>query len=368
MTASPGLTDKSPGEMVQFMDLTEKLVRIRRLDELADQVLPGIARLLGADGVFLYVGGANLREARFMQQGFNPETGCAIKKICAERFASGGAQSQPLPVTLDAPSGEAPSWCAVLYPLNSEQSSRGFLGMGYRQNTAVPCSEFQDRVPRLLAAATGRLVEQERCERQLSHLNMYWTVSSMLAQPIGLHEMLETALYCCLEVVSGSEASVLLLDDEKQNFSFYQIEGPAKPILTGATFPADKGIAASVLKMGRSEVINDVQNDPRFYGRIDADSGFQTRNMIAIPLIAGEEPVGVMEVLNKTDGSPFSEEEHRHLLSIADEVAFAVRNAKVFEYVVNSYCLQRQGQNSCKGCKRPLGSWTPCVKYREASL
>ena len=90
--------------------------------------------------------------------------------------------------------------------------------------------------------------------------------------------------------------------------------------------------------------------------------------MIVIPLVAGKERVGVLEVLNKTDGGNFTEEERLLLLSFSEEIAFAIRNAKMFEYVVNSYCKQRQGQLSCKGCKRPLGSWTPCVKYREASL
>jgi sigma-B regulation protein RsbU (phosphoserine phosphatase) len=115
-------------------------------------------------------------------------------------------------------------------------------------------------------------------------------------------------------------------------------------------------------------VINDVCNDLRFYEKIDLESGFQTRNMIAIPLIAGKENVGVLEVLNKTNEESFTEEERLLLLSFSEEIAFAIRNAKVFDYVANSYCKQRQGQLSCKGCKRPLGSWTPCVKYREASI
>ena len=52
----------------------------------------------------------------------------------------------------------------------------------------------------------------------------------------------------------------------------------------------------------------------------------------------------------------------------AEEIAFAIRNAKIFEYVVQSYCKQKQGQLSCRGCERPLGSWTPCVKYREKDI
>jgi hypothetical protein len=84
--------------------------------------------------------------------------------------------------------------------------------------------------------------------------------------------------------------------------------------------------------------------------------------------VAGEEQIGVLEILNKAEGGPFPQEEHLLLVSIAEEIAFAIRNAKLFEYVVNTYCKQRQGQMSCKGCERPLGSWTPCVKSRAATV
>ena len=190
----------------------------------------------------------------------------------------------------------------------------------------------------------------------------------MLAQTMGLREIMETALYCCMEVVSAETATVLLLDDDRENFIFYQVEGPTKPVLKPASFPVDQGIAGSILQSGMSEVINDVANDPRFYKKIDEKSGYQTRNMIVLPLAAGEEQVGILEVLNKNDGKDFTEEEHLALMMIAEEISFAVRNAKIFEYVVDSYCKQRQGLNSCAGCERPLGSWTPCIKYREELL
>jgi sigma-B regulation protein RsbU (phosphoserine phosphatase) len=180
--------------------------------------------------------------------------------------------------------------------------------------------------------------------------------------------MLEACLFCCTDGVSAEAASVLLVDDTGKEFHFYQVEGEAKELLMAATFPVDKGLAGHVLKSLESEVINDVQNDPRFYNQVDKDSGFKTRNMIAIPLVAGEEKIGVLEVLNKIGNGDFTEEERLVLLSIAEEIAFAIRNAKIFEYVVQSYCKQKQGQLSCRGCERPLGSWTPCVKYREKDI
>jgi GAF domain-containing protein len=205
-------------------------------------------------------------------------------------------------------------------------------------------------------------------ERQLAHLNVYLTVSSLLTQSLGLRDLLETILYYSMEAVSAEAASVLLLDDDKKNFQFYQSEGPAKPILMKSSFPADKGMAGWVLHQQQSEVVNEVSSDPRFYREIDSKSGFITRNMIVIPLTAGEEKIGVLEVINKTNELGFTEEEHHLLSSIADEIAYAIRNAKLFEYLAETYCRQRQGQGSCKGCRRPLGSWTPCVKYRESEI
>jgi GAF domain-containing protein len=205
-------------------------------------------------------------------------------------------------------------------------------------------------------------------EKQLAYLNAYMTVSSAITQPLGLHELLETVLFCSMEAVSAEAASVLLLDDEKKEFKFYQVEGEAKEVLIKSSFPADKGIAGWVLQNQQSQVINDVGSDSRFFSDIDSKSSFKTRNMIALPLTADEEKIGVLEVINKADAPGFTEEEHHLLRSIADEIAFAVRNAKLFEFLADLYCQQRQGKSSCKGCRRPLGSWTPCVKYREVEV
>jgi signal transduction protein with GAF and PtsI domain len=221
------------------------------------------------------------------------------------------------------------------------------------------------RILRLLSHSLANLLGRMAMERQVYYLNTYLNVSSMIAQTLALKDVLEAVVYLSMEAVSAEAASVLLLDHEKKTFRFYAVEGPAKPLLLHATFPADRGLAGAVLTSLESEVVHDVRKDPRFYGDIDATSGFVTRNMVLIPLVAGEEKVGVLEVLNKAEEAGFTEEDRRLLESIAGEIAFAIRDATMFEWVVNSYCRQRQGLNSCSGCKRPLGSWTPCVKYRE---
>jgi hypothetical protein len=347
-----------------LMDLSECALSAKELDGLAEKVMPQVANFSGVEPVFLYLATAQLFTPRFYKKDVPPDDVADLQSACAAQLD----RLTSLPPTATTPRSWKANADFTVYPLRDGYKYVGFLGIALRTDGLPVSSKLWDRFLRVLGSNAHRLAEHRKKERQLAHLNTYLTVSSMLAQSLGLGDMLETALYCCMEVASAETATVLMLDEDKENFLFYHVEGPTKPLLMSASFPADQGIAGAVYQSGISEVINDVPSDPRFYGKVDEDSGYHTRNMIVVPLIAGEEPVGVLEVLNKIDGKDFTEEEHLSLMMIAEEIAFAVRNAKIFEYVVDSYCKQRQGLNTCAGCRRPLGSWTPCVKYREDIL
>ncbi len=349
-------------------ELAEAALAAGGLDELARRALPLVAGTARSSSAFLYVADPRLPGPRFFQHGLPPDAEEEVEALCAERFdrlsSSAGPQPLSLPALARAGGGES----FTLYALRAGDRRVGLTGLAASEGATASSPEVPDGCLRLLAHAVASLVGRAESERQLWHLTTYLTISSMLAKSIDLRELLEIALHCSMEAVSAEAASVLLLDDEKKNFRFYQVAGSAKPALIAATFPADKGVAGAILQTQQSEVVNDVPGDPRFYGEVDSTSGFRTRNMIAVPLTAGEERIGVLEVLNKAEGVPFTRDEELLLVSIAEEIAFAIRNAMVFEYVVNSYCKQRQGQVSCKGCRRPLGSWTPCARYREAGV
>jgi hypothetical protein len=356
----------SASEALHLLDLAEGVFQAHGLSGLAESFLHSLARLILSPAAMLYLEDPHLPPQTFFQMGLPPEAVSTVINRCAAQFHAerSKANLQPLPVPL---SGEALSRLS-LFSLDDAAKAMGLLGLVLPEPEPDAARFLVHKAITLLIHPLRQAIDRLDYEKQISNLNIYMNVSSMIAQALDLRDILEGVLYFCMEALSAEAASVLLLDYEKQNFRFYSAEGPTKPVLLTASFPADQGLAGAVLQSQQSEVINDVQNDPRFYGKFDADSGFQTRNMIVIPLTAGDEKIGVLEVLNKVEGEPFYQEELLMLHSIAEEIAFAIRNAKMFEVVVKSYCKQRQGQNSCKGCKRPLGSWTPCVKYREASI
>lgn len=345
-------------------DMIKAFLETNQLSAWNVHLLPAISLLTQSPGVILFISDPNISDHFFSQHGCSSQSAREIEIRCEQETlqARESGKNPESPLLLEQVNDHA----LTLFTIKNGQEGMAFLGLsGEIDGQSNPTIE---RLLIILGIWIENLAAQHKIDRQLTQLNTYLTVSSMMSQSQGLHESLEIALYCCMEVVQAETASVLLLDDDRQYFRFYHVEGPSKPVLETAIFPADEGLAGAVLKNRQSELVADVQNDPRFYGQIDQESGFQTRNMIVIPLVAGEEPIGVLEVLNKCDGGTFTQEEHLILLSIAEEIAFAIRNARIFEYVASSYCKQRQGLGSCRGCERPLGSWTPCVRYREAEL
>jgi GAF domain-containing protein len=353
----------SADEALNLVELAEKAARARTIPELAAAILQGLASLVTATVAVLFLQENPAEENSFFHLGLAADADSAVKAACAERFHQGQAHSGLQ--TISVPLNPLATARLTLFPLQRQDSTVGLVGLALPEGNIPAAAPLVGRALYLISQSFNNLLDCLEKDKQIANLNAYLNVSSMIAQVLDLRDVLEAVLYFSMEAMSAEAASVLLLDYGKENLRFYSVEGPAKPVLLTATFPADQGLAGCVLQSQQSEVINDVQNDPRFYGKIDKDSGFQTRNMIVIPLTAGEEKIGVLEVLNKVRGEPFTEEERLLLQSIAEEIAFAIRNSKLFEVVVKSYCKQRQGLNTCKGCKRPLGSWTPCVKYRE---
>ena len=261
---------------------------------------------------------------------------------------------------------DSPETMGIVIPLGVLGRSVGTLALvadpATIQNFSTETYDKLSFIP-IISGLLDNAISHELKDNKIRMLNLYQTVSSSLSYIGDLQELLTTIISIVTSELLCEECSVLLYDEENKEFEFFTAVGQTGMELVKERFPADKGIAGRALRNRTSQVVNDVQSDPDFYGNIDKDHDFKTRSILAAPLISGDEPVGVINALNKIESKFFDKEDDQILSAIADEVAMAVKNARLFEYVVESYCKIKQGANSCKGCKRPLKTWTPCVKY-----
>jgi putative methionine-R-sulfoxide reductase with GAF domain len=215
----------------------------------------------------------------------------------------------------------------------------------------------------LISSLLQNTLSHEHKDTKIRMLNLYQTVSSSLVYISDLQELLTTITGIVTSELLCEESSVLLYDEENNEFEFFTAFGETGMTLVAERFPADKGIAGRALRERKTQVVNDVQSDPDFYGNIDEEHDFKTKSILAAPLIAGEESVGVLNAINKIETKFFDKNDDQILSAIADEIALAVKHARLFEYVVENYCKIKQGKNSCRDCKRPLKTWTPCARH-----
>ena len=266
--------------------------------------------------------------------------------------------SQEAPDTLD-PAG-------LIFPLDNLNSYTGALVLVSDSKTIKDLrtkSPVAPYVVPVISSLLNNALSHEKKDTKIRLLNLYQTVSSSLAYIGDLQELLTTITGIVTTELLCEESSVLFYDEATNEFEFFTAFGETGMELVSTRFPADRGIAGRALKLKKTQVVNDCQSDPDFYCNIDEEHGFKTKSIIAAPLIAGEEIVGVLNAVNKIETKFFDKDDDQILSAISDEIALAVKNARLFEYVVENYCKIKQGKNSCKECKRPLKSWTPCARY-----
>jgi GAF domain-containing protein len=118
-------------------------------------------------------------------------------------------------------------------------------------------------------------------------------LSEALFQYTHVDDMVRQTLHAALEVIGADAGSVLLANAETRQLVFRYVVGETADVLRETGIPWNEGIAGAVFASGQPEVISTVQQDARHYSATDALTGYQSRDMIVVPLKRhGGNPVG----------------------------------------------------------------------------
>ena len=95
--------------------------------------------------------------------------------------------------------------------------------------------------------------------------------------------------------------------------------------------PAEKGLAAHVVKTGETINIKDAYKDKRFNKAVDKKTGYRTKTILCMPIKNfNQEIIGVFQVLNKFDET-FTIDDEDLLVAIASSAGISLENAQLFE-------------------------------------
>jgi diguanylate cyclase (GGDEF)-like protein len=163
---------------------------------------------------------------------------------------------------------------------------------------------------------------------QLERLLACIELSKDLVRAYDMETLLTAVLERIRVLIPASNWSLLLLDPQTRELCFAVVVGVPLESVKHIRLRLGEGIAGVVAQTGKPIFIPDVEHDPRFSGRVDAATGFETRCIIALPLLVRGEIIGVFEVVNVENGKFFLEKYVPHLSLLADYVAIAVDNVR----------------------------------------
>ncbi|MBM4121174.1 MAG: GAF domain-containing protein [Nitrospira sp.] len=155
-------------------------------------------------------------------------------------------------------------------------------------------------------------------------------VSEILNSSLDEHEALQRAIEAATNLVDAEAGALLLLTGDGGALVFDVAVGEKNALLKGVRIEYGEGIAGLVAKTGQPIIVNDAQHDSRVASEVDRHTGFTTRTILAVPVRARNRTLGVVEAVNKRGGKLFSNWDLVEFGSLANQVAIALENVRLF--------------------------------------
>lgn len=159
-----------------------------------------------------------------------------------------------------------------------------------------------------LKAENERLVaENSSLNNFLQALHHLYQVGYTISSEAELLNLVDTILYDALTLLDAEDGSLMLRDEDTNELVFVLVHGGMENQLRGFRIQEGEGIAGWVAQHREGVIVNHPRLDKRFSPRIDTKFGFQTNSVVAVPLLANNRVIGVIELVNKRDGGLFTD-------------------------------------------------------------
>ncbi len=167
-------------------------------------------------------------------------------------------------------------------------------------------------------------------QERLTSYQRLLVLNQVLASTLDLLALLDLIVNAARDLTRTEATSILLLDAKTGQLYFEAVTGSKSEEIKRIVVPPDS-VAGWVAREGRVQIINDVSKDKRFFSKSDESTGFQTRSLIAMPLKVKDRVIGVLEAMNRTDDTPFADDDVELLTTLSAQAAIAIENARLFQ-------------------------------------
>lgn len=310
------------------------------LDRILSAALSGLERLDNVDEAQVYLLDAGAREAeahelssrgelRRMRVPLGEPTGAALLNAVAGRPVSveGGRSAGGDPAGRP---GAPAQRSHLLAPLVSKEGVIGAVQIfsGAREAHLDADLDLLQQVAGELSIALERLALYRAAQRRSRQFEVISDIGRRVTQAVTLENLLPIAADLIRKSFDYSLTSILLLDEDGADLfvAGASSENPrvAERVL-GHRQPKGRGLCGEALARGAAVNVPDVRAEPRFHSA----EGVPTRSELVVPIKAGDEVLGVIDVQDD-EPDAFTETDVALMETLADQLAAAMQLAELF--------------------------------------
>lgn len=222
----------------------------------------------------------------------------------------------------------------AVIPLRVEDESVGVLFVNYRQPQRFDATQkllIEGLAHYAAIAIKNAQVFGTLSQRRLRELEILQNIDRELNRILDLEPVLNTLLKLALEQVPAEEASILLYNTRMQALEIPAAIGPhTETRLTHIiSLQETKGITRWVLEHKKPARVDNVHRDPHWRD-LYIEAAADTVSELDVPLLDGEEVIGVLNFESTREGA-FRQEDEDFLLTLAGQAVLAIKNAQAYE-------------------------------------
>jgi PAS domain S-box-containing protein len=146
---------------------------------------------------------------------------------------------------------------------------------------------------------------------------------------LNLEDLLSQAVHLINESFDYYLTAIAIIEGDNLVLKATSLPSLDPPYMESPLEIGERGITGWVAAHGEMLLVQDVLTDPRYLHLNGAD---KTRSELAVPLIFGDEIIGVLDVESEHVGA-FTELDVATIQIVADQLAIAIHNARLYEQV-----------------------------------
>jgi RND family efflux transporter MFP subunit len=321
----------------------------RDTDSLLKAFSRDLRARLGAQGVLLWLaedGAENLRcrEKSFAGgERFEPKEGGASDGLLAEVMKSRGARNlgaaekkSRLLVHLE-PAYRDRVQTAIYAPIPGSAGPAGVAellnktGGDFTAEDAAYAEEAARMTGRALDSV--RVADSDRNSQfeTLERMTALYDIARIFNSTLELEDLCPIVTNKIRDMLGAQACNLWLVSTKGEALLFAHQDGEDPTTEEDGEIELGVGFLGVVARDGKARLASDATVEALLDSRQNAVEGFTITSAMAAPMVKDERVLGVIEVINKLDETPFDEDDLFFLTSVSEQAGLAIHNANLLE-------------------------------------